>query len=73
MPIEFIDKMNAVLRQRKMSLKDLAEKIEPKTSISNLSNKLQRGDLRESDMRSIARALDTVLDITLKSKTGEIL
>jgi len=49
-------KIRTVLLERKMTIKELAERIG--TNGSNLSNKLSRDNFSEMELREIAEALD---------------
>ncbi len=53
-------KIRMILLERKMTLKELAEKIG--TSGGNLSNKLARDNLSEKELRAIADALNCDYD-----------
>lgn len=50
------EKIKIVLLKRKMTVVQLAEKIE--TSSQNLSNKLRQDKFRENELQEIAEALD---------------
>ena len=50
------EKIKILLVKRKMTVTQLAEKIN--TSSQNLSNKIKRDDFRENELREIAEALD---------------
>ena len=72
MPMEFIDKLKAVMRRRDVTLKDLGEKTGQ--SVQNLSNKMRRGNFSEEEMRKLADALDCDFDFAFKFRdTGEII
>lgn len=53
-------KIRMILLERKMTIKELAEKIG--TSGGNLSNKLARDNLSEKELRAIADALNCDYD-----------
>ncbi|OJU10490.1 MAG: transcriptional regulator [Clostridiales bacterium 43-6] len=53
-------KIKTVLWERKMTIKELAEKIG--TNGNNLSNKLSRDNFSEKELREIAQALDCDYD-----------
>lgn len=53
-------KIKAILFDRKMTVKELAEKIG--TSRTNLSSKLSRDNFSEKDLRAIAEALNCEFD-----------
>lgn len=55
-------KIKTILWERKMTIKDLAEKIG--TNGNNLSNKLSRDNFSEKELREIAEALDCDFDAT---------
>lgn len=49
-------KVKMLLAAKEMTINDLANKIEPKTSAQNMGAKLKRDNLTEKDLRSIAKA-----------------
>ena len=49
-------KIKMLLAAREMTLQDLADKLVPKTSAQNLSQKLKRDNLTENDLQDIAKA-----------------
>lgn len=49
-------KVKMLLAAKGMSMTDLAEKLEPKTSLQNISAKIKRDNLSENDLNSIAKA-----------------
>ena len=53
-------KIKIILLERKMTLKELAEKLG--TTGNSLGNKLSRDNLSEKDLREIANALDCDYD-----------
>ena len=53
-------KIRTVLLERKMKIKDLAQKLG--TSGNNLSNKLRKDNFTEKELRDIAEALDCDLE-----------
>ena len=53
-------KIKTILWERKMTIKDLAEKIG--TNGNNLSNKLSRDNFSEKELRQMAEALDCDYD-----------
>ena len=55
-------KIRTLLLERKMTIKELAEKIG--TNGSNLSNKLSRDNFSEKELREIAVALDCDYEAT---------
>ena len=56
------EKITVLLRRKKMTNKELAERIG--TSAQNLSNKMQRDNFSERELRQIAEALDCTLEIS---------
>ena len=63
-------KIRTVLLERKMTIKELAEKIG--TNGNNLSNKLSRDNFSENELRDIAEALDCDYDATFTMRdTGK--
>jgi len=65
-------KIRILLLERKITIKDLAEKIG--TNGNNLSNKLSRDNFSEKELRDIAAALDCDYDgiFTMKDTGKEI-
>ena len=55
-------KIRVLLLERKMTIKELAERIG--TNGNNLSNKLSRDNFSERELRGIAEALDCDFDAT---------
>ena len=49
-------KVKMLLAAKGMSITDLAEKMEPKTTAQNVGGKLKRDNLTEKDLREIAKA-----------------
>jgi DNA-binding Xre family transcriptional regulator len=63
-------KIRTLLLERKITIKDLAEKIG--TNGSNLSNKLSRDNFSEKELREIAEALECDYEATFIMKdTGK--
>lgn len=63
-------KIRTLLLERKMTIKELAEKIG--TNGNNLSNKLARDNFPESELREIAEALNCDYDATFTMRdTGK--
>ncbi len=63
-------KIRTLLLERKMTIKELAEKIG--TNGSNLSNKLSRDNFSENELWDIAEALDCDYDATFTMRdTGK--
>jgi transcriptional regulator with XRE-family HTH domain len=64
------DKIRILLIKRKMTMSELADKIE--ATPQNLSNKLSRDNFTEKEMQAISNALACKLDITFTlEETGE--
>ncbi|MFI3168719.1 MAG: helix-turn-helix transcriptional regulator [Faecalibacterium sp.] len=64
------EKIRILLIKRKMTMSELAEKIE--TTPQNLSNKLSRDNFNEKEMNAIAKALGCKLDVTFHmDESGE--
>lgn len=49
-------KVKMLLAAKSMTISDLAERMEPKTSAQNIGAKLKRDNLTEKDLQEIARA-----------------
>lgn len=56
MPLSMGEKIRIILKRKKMTISELAEKIG--TSNQNLSNKLTRDNFSEQELHSIAKAFD---------------
>lgn len=70
MNILFSEKIRIMLVKRKMTMQELAYKIE--ISPQNLSNKLSRDNFNELEMKNIATALGCKLDINfVMNETNE--
>lgn len=70
MELTTIEKIRLLYKKKGFTLEDLAQKTGQQQP--NLSNKLRRGDLRESDMRAIAEALGYDLSIDfIDRETGQ--
>lgn len=64
------EKIRILLIKRKMTMSELADKIE--TTPQNLSNKLSRDNFTEKEMKTMSIALGCELDITFTlDETGE--
>ena len=64
------EKIKIVLKRRKMTMGDLAEKTNQ--TRQNLSNKMTRNNFPEKELKEIAEALDCELETALIMKdTGE--
>ena len=67
-------KIKMLLAAREMSIKDLAEKIEPKTSAQNLSQKLKRDNFSENDLHAIAKVCNATFETSfILNDTGKII
>ena len=55
-------KIRMLLAAREMSVQDLADKLEPKTTVQNLSQKLKRDNFSENDLRAIAEACNATFE-----------
>lgn len=55
-------KVKVMLAYRNMSISDLADKIEPKTTRQNISVKIRRDNLNEKDLQQIAKACDATFE-----------
>ena len=65
-----VEKIRVITDRRGLTNTQLAEATD--MTRQNLSNKLSRGDLRESDMRKLAEALGCTVNITfVLNDTGE--
>lgn len=51
-------KVRMLLAAREMTIADLADRLEPKTTRQNVTNKLNRDNLTENDLQQIAKACD---------------
>ena len=72
MPIEYVDKLKAVMRKRKVNIKTLAENTNQ--SVQNLSNKMRRGNFTEKEMKEHAEALNCDFAVRFHLRdTGEII
>nr|QGT51302.1 hypothetical protein Firmicute1046_3780 [uncultured Firmicutes bacterium] len=49
-------KVKMLLAAKEMTISELAEKIEPKTTAQNIGAKLKRDNLTEKDLQAIAKA-----------------
>lgn len=55
-------KVKMLLAAREMTLGDLAEKIEPKTTRQNITAKINRDNLSEQDLQTIAKACNATYE-----------
>ena len=66
----FTEKIRIILVKRKMSVKELADKLD--TSSSNITNKLRRDNFSEKELLEIAEALNCTFDAKfILNDTGE--
>jgi len=56
-------KVKVLLTMREMTIKDLSEKVEPKTTAQNLAAKLRRDNLTDRDLQAIAKACNATCDV----------
>lgn len=72
MPLSMGEKIKVVLKRRNMTLGDLASKTGQ--SRQNLSNKINRDNFNEKDLKAIAAALDcTYAAQFIMNDTGEVI
>lgn len=65
-------KVKMLLAARDMTIADLADKFEPKTTRQNVTTKLKRDNLSESDLHQIAKACNASFEgIFTLSDTGK--
>ena len=57
-------KVKMLLAAKEMSIVDLANKIEPKTTAQNMGAKLKRDNLTEKDLQNIAKACGVTFEGT---------
>ena len=55
-------KVKMLLAAREMTLGDLAEKIDPKTTRQNITAKINRDNLTEQDLHAIAKACNATFE-----------
>ena len=67
-------KVKVLLTMRDMTIKDLSEKMEPKTTAQNIAAKLRRDNLTDKDLQAIAKACNATYDVvfTLNDTGKEI-
>lgn len=63
-------KVKMLLAAKEMTINDLSEKIEPKTTAQNIGAKLKRDNLTEKDLQSIAKACDVTFEGSFIFKDG---
>lgn len=70
MRLSTIEKIRAIAKRKKLSLAQIAQATGQ--TRQNLSNKMEKGNLREGDLEAIAEAMDCELIITfIDRQTGE--
>jgi len=55
-------KVKMLLAARDMTIADLADKLEPKTTRQNVATKIRRDNLSENDLQQIARACNATFE-----------
>ncbi len=55
-------KVKMLLAAKEMTIAELAEKMEPRTSAQNIGAKLKRDNLTEKDLCAIAKACDVTFE-----------
>ena len=55
-------KVKMLLAARNMTIADLADKLEPKTTRQNVNTKLKRDNLSENDLHQIAKACNATYE-----------
>lgn len=63
-------KVKMLLAAKNMSITDLANKMEPRTTHQNIGAKLKRDNLTEKDLRSIARACGVAYEASFVLEDG---
>jgi len=67
-------KIKMLLAAREMTLQDLANKITPKTSAQNISQKLKRDNFSEKELQAIAAACGATFEANfVLNDTGKII
>ncbi len=67
-------KIKMLLAAREMTLQNLADKIIPKTTVQNLSQKIKRDNFSEKDLQAIATACDATFETNfILNDTGKII
>ena len=65
-------KIKMLLAAREMTLQDLADKLMPKTSSANISQKLKRDNFSENELQAIARACNATCETSfILNDTGK--
>lgn len=65
-------KVKMLLAARNMTITDLSEKLEPRTTRQNVATKLRRDNLSENDLIQIAKACDASFEgIFILNDTGK--
>lgn len=63
-------KVKILLAAKGMTINNLSEKIEPKTTAQNIGAKLKRDNLTEKDLQAIAKACDVTFEGCFIFKDG---
>lgn len=67
-------KIKMLLAARNMTITDLANKLEPKTTRQNITTKLKRDNLNEHDLQEIAKACDASFEGNfILNDTGKVI
>jgi len=67
-------KIKMLLAAREMTLQNLADKIEPKTTVQNLSQKMKRNNFSENELQAIATACNATFETSFTlNDTGKTL
>ncbi len=67
-------KIKMLLAAREMTLTDLAEKLEPKTTVQNLSQKMKKDNFSEKELHKIAKACNATFESSfVLNDTGKII
>ena len=65
-------KVKMLLAARNMTIADLADRLEPKTTRQNVSTKLKRDNLSENDLIQIAKVCDATFEgVFILNDTGK--
>ncbi len=77
MELTFGEQIKIILKRKNMTIRQLAELVEVQTgkpmSRQNLTQKLNRDNFQEQDMKEIAQALGCVVKISVVDPAGEVL
>ncbi len=66
-------KVKVLLATKEMTISDLADKIEPKTSAQNIGAKLKRDNLTEKDLHEIAKGCCVTFEGNFVFEDGRII